>query len=139
MHVAPGAMLGTFAGGVFGKVVEKLLADTIRDFVIPDLHRHKRLRDGDGKPGHDEADVASRLLAALADGGPKPVPRLLADTQLGLTPMLKALHTLRDFRLITFVGEPGDETVEATRAGTEAAAVLRARHIRAEAARLLKR
>jgi hypothetical protein len=51
--------------------------------------------------------------------------------------MLHALHTLRDFRLINFVGEAGGETVEATRAGTDAAAVIRARDIRGEARKLL--
>ena len=53
--------------------------------------------------------------------------------------MREALHTLRDFRLITFFGEPVEEIVEATRAGAEAANVMRSRDIRAKAARLLNR
>ena len=135
-RVAAPAMLGTFAGGVLGKVVEKLLADTIRDFVRADHHRHRKRHVDDGQ-GHDCDDVAARLLEALADGGPKAIPQLLADTSLGLSPMLTALHTLRDFRLVTFVGEPGGETVEVTRPGAEAATVLRSRQIRTEAARML--
>src|SRR5687768_9478753 len=102
------AMIGTFAGGVLGKVVEKLLADTIRDFVIADRFAHKKRKD---KPDHDD-DVAARLRTALADDGPKPIARLLIDTKLGLSPMLNALHTLREFRLISIVGEGIDgETI----------------------------
>lgn len=127
------AIIGTFAGGLVGKVVEKLLADTIRDFILPDHHRHKKKRHADG-----DEDVAAELLQVLADGGPKPIPRLLADTKLALSPMLNALHTLRDFRLITFVGEPGDEVVEVTHTGAEAATVIRSNHIRSEANELLE-
>jgi hypothetical protein len=116
--VAAPAMIGTFAGGVLGKVVEKLLADTIRDFVLPQPP-HRKKHDAKHEKGRD--DVAARLLTAVADDGPKPIARLLADTNLGLSPMLNALHTLRDFHLISFVGEPGDgETVEVTRAGADA-------------------
>lgn len=133
--VAKRAMLGTFAGGVVGKVIEKIAADTIRDFIVPIYAKNGKHDDKHHKDGED--DVAAKLLTALAEGGPKPIPQLLADTRLGLSSMLHALHTLRDFRLINFVGEPGDETVEATRAGTEAVTVLRAHHIRDEATKML--
>lgn len=135
--LAAPAMLGTFAGGVFGKVVEKLLADSIRDFVLPERHHHKKHDDQRDR----DHDVAARLLAALADNGPKPIARLLADTNLALSPMLHALQTLREFRLINFVGGDGVdcETVEVTRAGAETATVIRSNHIRAEAAKMLER
>jgi hypothetical protein len=135
-HVAKRAMIGTFAGGLLGKVLEKILADSIRDFVLPKSNGKKH-RDGHHGHKHEDEDVAARLLQALADGGPKPVPQLLADTHLGLSPTLHALQTLRDFRLIHFAGEPGEEIVEATRTGTTAVNVLRQHHIRAEAAKLL--
>jgi hypothetical protein len=126
------AMLGTFAGGVFGKLVERMLVDAIEGFVRPKHHKH-------GKDhAHDGEDVAARLLAALADGGPKPIAQLLADTRIGLSPLLGALHTLRDFRLINFVGAAGEETVEVTHSGCETVSVLRANHIRDEAAKMLE-
>jgi hypothetical protein len=66
------------------------------------------------------------------------VPQLLAETRLGLSDVLRALHSLRDFRLINFVGEPGEETVEVTRSGAQAATAIRANGIRSEAAHLLE-
>ena len=132
--VASRAMIGTFAGGLFGKVVEKVLADTILDYVHP-KHHHKHAKahaDANGE------DVAARLLEALSGGGPRSIPQLLADTHLRLSPVLHALQTLRDFRLINFVGEPGEESVEVTRSGAETVTVFKQTHIREEAARLLQ-
>ena len=50
-NFAAPAMIGTFAGGLLGKVVEKFLADTIRDFVLPEPpHReqHEKVHDAIG-------------------------------------------------------------------------------------------
>ena len=132
-HVGKHALLGTFAGGVLGKVVERILADTIQDFVAPGKHKHAKKEHANG---HE--DVAGKLLAAVAEGGAKSVPQLLAETQLKLSDVLHALQSLRDFRLINFVGEPGEETVEVTRSGANAATAIRSNDIRKEAAHLLE-
>jgi hypothetical protein len=131
--LANGALLGTFAGGLVGKVVEKMLADAIEDFVRPAHHKHARRH-----AGKDGEDVAAKLLEALCARGPQSIPQILADTHLGLSPVLQALQTLRDFRLIHFVGDESDETVEVTRSGADVASVFRQNHIRDEAAKLLR-
>ena len=135
-RVANRAMIGTFAGGLLGKVVEKVLADTVIDYLgLKDHGKHGK--NGKHHAGAEHEDVAAKLLEALAGGGPRSVPQLLADTHLGLSPVLHALQTLREFRLINFVGEPGEETVEVTRSGAQAVTVFKQTHIREEAARLL--
>ena len=136
--VGANALLGTFAGGVVGKVLERLIVNELETVIRP-LRKHWRLEqslaaNGDRPP---EEDVANRLLAALADGGPKGIPQLLTETNLGLSKVLHALHTLRDFRLVNFVGEPGEETVEVTRSGSQAVTALRKNDIQAQAAKLL--
>ena len=137
--VAGNALLGTFAGGVVGKVFERLIVNEIEGFVKP-LRKHWRVEEKLGlHNGAEQAedDVASRLLTVLADGGPKGIPQLLEETNVGLSKLLHALHSLRDVRLINFVGEPGEECVEATRTGAQAATVLRKHDIQAQAAKLL--
>ena len=134
--VGGGALLGSFAGGVAGGVLERLIAKEIEGFIQP--LRQKLAPEKSGENGHpEEEDVATRLLTVLADGGSKGIPQLLAETNLGLSKLLGALHTLRDFRLVNFVGEPGDETVEVTRSGSRAVTVLRKNHIQEQAAKLL--
>ncbi len=131
--VAGNALLGTFAGGVVGKVFERLIVHEIEGFIQP-------LRAGRGKDKaakNGDEDVADRLLTVLADGGAKGIPQLVIETNLGLSKLLHALHTLRDFRLINFVGEPGEETVEVTRSGAQTVTSLRKNHIHDEAAKLL--
>jgi hypothetical protein len=132
-RIVNGAILGTFAGGLVGKALEKVLADTIEDFVRPAHRKH-----ASHHAGKDDEDVAAKLLEALCAGGPRSIPQLLADTHLRLSPVLQALQTLREFRLIHFVGAEGSETVEVTRSGSDAATVFRQNHIREEAAKLLR-
>jgi hypothetical protein len=132
-------MLGTFAGGLVGKVLEKILADSIRDFVIPKSNGKKHHGGHHGHKHEDDADdVAAKLLLALADGGAKSIPRLLADMHVGLSATLHALQTLQEFHLIQFAGDrDDDQVVEATRGGQRVVNVLRQHHIRSEAAKLL--
>ena len=130
--VGGNALLGTFAGGVVGKVVERLIVNEIEGFLRP---LRKAGKAEAGKNGED--DIAGRLLAVLADGGCKDIPHLLAETRVGLSKLLHALQTLRDFRLVNFVGEPGEEVIEVTRSGAHTATSLRKNHIHDEAARLL--
>jgi len=131
-RVGKTAMLGTFAGGLAGKVIEKVLADTIHDFIHPSRHKHGKRHERNG-----EDDVAAKLLETLAADGPRSIPQLLSDTHLGLSPVLCALQTLREFRLIHFVEESGCETVEVTRSGADTLTVFRQNHIREQAAKLL--
>ena len=137
--LASTAVVGSFGAGLFGKVIEKVLADFAEDLVLPRHHKSKH-RDGHGHDDtkHGHGDVAALLLTALADGGPKPVAQLLSETKAGLTPMLEALRTLREFRLIHVVGESGEECVEATRSGAHTATALRQSEIRHEAKKLLE-
>jgi hypothetical protein len=128
------ALIGTFAGGVVGKVVERLIVNEIEGFIRP--HLGKRGRNGTARDGADD-DAAGRLLTVLADGGCKDIPHLLTETRLGLSKLLHALQTLRDFRLINVAGEAGEETIEVTRRGAHAATALRKNQIHDEAARLL--
>lgn len=132
--LAGNALLGTFAGGVAGKVLERLIVQELETLIRP-LRKHWRHDDGghakalpNGRlaPGSDgDDDPASRLLTVLAEGGPKGIPQLLGETNLGLSRLLHALHILRDFRLVNFVGEPGEEVVEVTRSGSGTVTVLR--------------
>ena len=135
--LAGNALLGTVAGAVVGKVAERLIVNELEAFIGP-LRKHWRVEEklqANGKA--EEEDVASRLLTVLADGGPKGIPQLLSETNVGLSKLLHALHNLRDFRLVNFVGEPGDETVEVTRSGSQAVTALRKNHIQEQAAKLL--
>jgi hypothetical protein len=132
------ALAGTIAGGLLGKVLEKLLTDIVEDFVLPQHHKAKHAGGHDGGGHKHHRDVAALLLDALADGGPKPVATLLAETKAALTPALEALRTLREFRLINVIGADGEECVEATRSGAHAATVLRQSDIRHEAKKLLE-
>ena len=132
------AVAATFAGGLLGKVFEKVVADVVEDFVLPHHGKGHHDEKERGDRHKRDRDVAALLLTALADGGPKPVAQLLAETEAGLTPTLEALRTLREFRLINIVGADGDECVEATRSGAHAATVLRQGDIRHEAKKLLE-
>jgi hypothetical protein len=131
-QLASRALLGTFAGGLAGKVVEKVLADMIEDFIRPAHHAHSKHRGG-----KDDEDVAAKLLEALCVGGPRSIPQLLADTHLGLSPVLQALQSLRDFRLIHFVSDEGSEMIEVTRGGADAVTMVQQNHICDESAKLL--
>lgn len=136
--VVGNVLLGTFAGSVVGKVIERLIVNEIEALVKP-LRKHWHVEEKLGLHNGEKAeeDVASRLLTVLADGGPRGIPQLLDETNVGLSKLLLALHSLGDVRLIHFVGEPGEECVEATRTGARAATVLRKHEIQAQAAKLL--
>lgn len=73
----------------------------------------------------NEQDLESRVLAILADQGRKSIADLVSATQVKLSTVLQVLRVLRDFGLVTLVGEPGDEMVEATRSGTRTASAIR--------------
>jgi hypothetical protein len=140
--VRANALLGTFAGGVVGKVLERLVVNEIEGLLRPLRHPKSGDKahddeDGGGGGGGARHDVAGRLLTVLADGGPRDIPQLLTETNLGLSKLLHALHALRDFRLVNFVGGPGEETVEVTRSGSHAVTALRKNDIQAQAAKLL--
>lgn len=132
--VAGNALLGTFAGGVVGKIAERLIVHEIEALIHP--IRAKRAKEKVAGNSEDD-DVAGRLLTVLSDGGSKAIPQLLTESHVALSKLLHALQTLRDFRLINFVGEPGDETVEVTRSGSQTVTALRKTHIQTEAAKLL--
>src|SRR5687767_7702034 len=89
--VAGNALLGTFAGGVVGKVIERLIVNEL-EAVIKPLRKHwrveKELSNGQKLADAEDDDVATRLLTVLADGGSKGIPQLLEETHLGLAKLL---------------------------------------------------
>lgn len=76
-------------------------------------------------PDQNDQDLESRVLAILADEGRKSIADLVSATQVKLSAVLQVLRVLRDFGLVTLVGEPGDEMVEATRSGARTAIAIR--------------
>jgi predicted transcriptional regulator len=80
-------------------------------------------------------DTAAKLLKCLCARGPQSIPELIEATGEGLTPVLQALQTVRDFRLVEFV-DAGD-LVTLTPMGSKTVTVVQKEGIREQAARLL--
>ena len=80
-------------------------------------------------------DLAADVLRLLAEQGPKPVSELVELTGAGLSPLLEALHTVRDFRLVEFVEE--GTVAQLTDSGNRTVTVFRKDDIREQAQRLL--
>ena len=103
--------IGNFAG--------QLMADGAEKCVAP----------GSGGKGDDaECDLAADVMRVLGESGPKPIAELLTESAQGLTPLLNALRTLREFRLIEITGTEED-IVQLTGSGTRTASLLRREQI----------
>ena len=114
-------------GEFFGNFLGQLAASGVEHFA-------KRAQE---KPGdHRERDVSAKLLRVLCEQGPKSIPDLIESTGAGLSDLLHSLQSVRDFRLVEFVGE--GEMVQLTRAGSQTVTVLQKDGMRREAARLLE-
>ena len=111
-------------GNVLGNMLGQLLADGV------EAMSSKR------SEGARPDDVAAKLLKVLAERGPQSIPDLLEATHAGLTPVLQALQSTRDFRLVDFVGE--GEMVQLTPTGKKAVTVVQKDDIRQQAAKLLE-
>jgi hypothetical protein len=99
--------IGNFAG--------QLMADGAEKCVAP---------GGTGGKGEQkECDVAADVLRVLGESGPKPIAELITEAEAGLTPLLTALRTLREFRLIEITGAEED-VVQLTSSGTRTASLL---------------
>jgi hypothetical protein len=125
-----------FAGEVVGNVIGALLAEGLQNYMSGPREKDKKPPGGSADP---DDDLASRLLKVLAERGPLSIPDLMSATGVALSPLLAALHTVRDFRLVEFVGEAddGDCVVQLTRNGSRTVTVIQKDGMRREAARLL--
>ena len=104
--------IGNFAG--------QLMADGAEKCVAP---------GGTGVKGEqEECDVAADVLRVLCESGPKSIAELLTESGTGLTPLLNALRTAREFRLIEVTGAE-DDVVQLTASGTRTASMLRREQI----------
>ncbi len=108
--------LGNFAGQLMADGTEQMAKGTPGGV------------DADGAT--EAQDVAADVLRVVAESGPKSIADLIAETGTGLTPMLQALQTTREFRLIEIVGD--DDLVQLTPAGSRTASVLRRAEIEAD-------
>src|SRR5690349_10558465 len=73
-------------GNVVGNMLGQLLADGVGAFTAKKATA----------TGAD--DVAAQLLKTLSERGAQSIPDLIEATGAGLTPVLHALQTVRDFR-----------------------------------------
>ena len=111
-------------GNVVGNMLGQLLADGLGSVAAKKATA----------AGAD--DVAAQILKCLAERGPQSIPDLIESTQAGLTPVLHALQTIKDFRLVDFVGE-GD-LVQLTASGSRTVTVVQKHDIKEQAARMLE-
>ena len=122
------------AAGLAGEVLGNVLSQAVNQAADKYLNKgsKKKGAEGDAKP-----DVATRLLKALAERGPLPIPELLERTSAPLAKMLHALQDLREFRLVEFVGD--DDRVQLTPVGGRTATVLGKAAIRRNVAAVLEK
>lgn len=81
-------------------------------------------------------DVAARLLRTLAEHGPKSIAELMELSGCALSPLLQALQTAQQFRLIELVEEGA--VVQLTAGGNQTVTVIRKDEMSVEAPRLLE-
>jgi hypothetical protein len=122
--VGAGGVALAALGNALGNILGQLLADGVGA--------------ASGKTTATGADdVAAQLLTILAERGPLSIPELVEATGAGLTPVLESLQTIRDFRLVEFIGE--GELVTLTTTGNKTVTVVQKENIRRQAARMLAR
>ena len=134
---------GGGGGGVFSEdLVREILGNFVGNLMSDGLGAvaAARLAGGNGAgalppPPPPPHDLAADVLRVLAEQGPKPVSELVELTGAALSPLLQALHTVRDFRLVEFVEE--GSVAQLTDAGSRTVTVLRKDDIREQAQRLL--
>jgi hypothetical protein len=128
-----GAGWGTKAGGVaivgevIGNVLGQLLSDGIEGFVSP-------MQKKQSKKADKEEDLAGRALRVLVDG-PKSIPELVEELDVGLSRLLRVLGDVQTFKLVEYVDD-GDK-VALTKIGTKTAQVVRTNGVKKSASRLL--
>jgi hypothetical protein len=123
------AVVSAALGGMLGNIISDSLEAGLAGAVdrVSSGKRDKSNRNGD--------DVAAKLLRVLADRGPMNIPDLMCAAEIGLTPLLNALGTSHQFKLVEFVGE-GD-MIKLTATGTRTATVVQQQQIKSDARRLL--
>jgi len=103
-----------------------LLRETIGNFAgqLMADNTPKCATAGDAKGATPECDVAADVLRVLGESGPKSIAELLSESDAELTPLLAALRTLREFRMIDMRGDDED-VVQLSASGTRTATALR--------------
>jgi hypothetical protein len=79
----------------------------------------------EGRANQEQVDVPARLLRIVAEQGPRSIAEIVAMTGLSLVATLQGLDVLKNFGLVSMVGEPGDQKIEATRSGRSTATAIR--------------
>ena len=135
---------GGGGGGVFSEdLVREILGNFVGNLMSDGLGAvaAARLAGGNGNgagalpPPPPPRDLAADVLRVLAEQGPKPVSELVELTGAELSPLLGALGTVREFRLVEFVEE--GTVAQLTDSGSRTVTVLRKDDIRDQAQRLL--
>jgi hypothetical protein len=116
---------GAVGANLTGDFWVHLLRETIGNFAgqLMADNTPKCASSTDAKGDEQECDVAADVLRVLSESGPRSIADLLAETNAGLTPLLHALRTARELRLVEIVGE--DDLVQLTPTGGRTASVLR--------------
>ena len=132
-------------GGVFGEdLIREILGNFVGNLMSDGLVAAAAAKfgsrngnsNGDGQQADSQPrDLAAEVLRVLAEQGPKPVSELVELAGAGLSPLLEALGTVRDFRLVEFVEE--GSVAQLTDAGNRTITVLRKDDIRHQAQRML--
>jgi len=121
---AGGGIALAAVGNVIGNMLGQLMADGVGAITAKQAKA----------TGAD--DTAAQLLKVLAERGPQSIPDLIEATGAGLTPVLHALQTVRDFRLVEFATEGDLVTLTAT--GNKTVTVVQKESIRRQASRMLE-
>jgi hypothetical protein len=117
-------IVGNFAGQVMAHKTTK-----------PSKSKGDKGSETDDAP-RKRRDVAGELVRVLSESGPRSVAQLVADTGVGLSPLLRALRDSRDFRLVELVDD--DDVVQLTPCGSRVASAMRRDGIETEGRKLLE-
>jgi hypothetical protein len=120
-------LIGDFAGEVMAHKTTKSSSSKSKKDKGDERERDHR---------HKQQDVAGEVVRVLSESGPQSVAQLLAQTNVGLSPLLRALRDSRDFRLVEMVGD--DDTVQLTPSGSRVASTLRREGIESEGRKRLE-
>ena len=90
-----------------------------------DLSLQRTHPKGIDQPHELTPTSGERLLSLLDESGPRPVPELLAASQLSLFDFTALIEAMRASGLIIIEGQPGKEQIGLTATGQQAAGAAR--------------
>ena len=118
---------GATSAAFWGQLVRETLGNFAGQLMADGAEQMAGAGNGKGGGGGDDEepqDVAADVLCALSESGPKSIADLITEAGTGLTPLLQALGTLREFRLVELNGNDED-AVQLTSSGMRTASALR--------------